>query len=106
MQILEQGPRNAVLLVTAAETIDVSTLSGDPTYVTITELWYDVGAATDVTISWDATVDDLAWKCSGSHSHDFSSFGGLYNPRSAGSTGDIVVAGTGPFSIVIKLKKN
>lgn len=104
-QILVDGPRNAVLKVTAAETIDVSALSGAPSRVSIEKIKYDAGAATDVKLSWDATADSLITPLSHSNELCFEDCGGLQNDEAAGATGDIVVAGTPPFMAVLYLKK-
>lgn len=56
MQILEQGPRNAVVKSTAAETISSSSFTPVPTALAINKIIYDVGAATDVQVQWDTTV--------------------------------------------------
>lgn len=60
-QILEQGPRNAVLKFHAAETFALSQLSTlqsyqSVRYASIESIWYDVGAATDVQVQWDTTT--------------------------------------------------
>lgn len=110
-QILIDGPRGAVVKVNAAETLDVSTLlsslNGRPvTSVSIEELIYDVVAATDVQILWHATANTLCYTCSGRAQHCFKDFGGLTNNAGAGKTGDVVVAGTGSFTVILKLTKN
>lgn len=105
-QIILDGPRNAVVKFIAAETLDVSTLSGAPPRVKIMQIWYDVGAGTDHNLSWDATVDVLAFQLSGRHHMDFTCFGGLTNDAGAGVTGDLVVNGTTPFTVVVFLEKS
>lgn len=104
-QVLVDGARNAVLKVTAAETIDVSALSGTPSRVSIQKIAYDVGAATDVQLSWDATTDSSICPLSGRNTLCFEDCGGLVNDEASGATGDIVVAGTSPFMVVLYLKK-
>lgn len=105
-QIIIDGPRNAVVKFQAAETLDISTLFGAPPLVKIMRIWYDVGAGTDHNISWDATTDVVAYHLSGRHDVDFTCFGGLTNDAGAGVTGDIVVNGTTPFTVVVFLEKS
>jgi hypothetical protein len=105
-QVLLDGPRNAVIKQLGAGTIDVSTLEGAPAQVSIQKIIYDVGAVADVTLSWDATTDELITILSGRETMCFEDFGGLLNNAGAGKTGDIVVAGTGSFMVLLVLKKN
>lgn len=110
-QVIVDGPRKAVVKVNAAEMLDVSALlsphAGKPVAkVSIEELIYDVVAATDVQILWDATADVLCYTCSGRAQHCFESFGGLTNNAGAGVTGDVVIAGTGTFTIILILDKH
>lgn len=55
-QILEDGPKNAVLKFLGAETFALSQLVGGPKSCVVKEFWYDVGAVTDAQIQWDSTV--------------------------------------------------
>lgn len=52
-QILEDGPRNAVLKFLAAETFALSQLTSSPKAASIQKVWYDVGSVTDAQIQWD-----------------------------------------------------
>jgi hypothetical protein len=106
-QVLLDGPRNAVIKQLGAGTLDVSALlSGAPAQVSIQRIIYDVGAVADVALSWDATAAELITILSGRETMCFEDFGGLLNNAGAGKTGDIVVAGTGSFMVLLVLKKN
>jgi hypothetical protein len=104
-QIILDNARNVVVSVDAAYTLDLTTLSGSPTRVTLEKLWYDTGAVTDAALQWQATANELLWKCTGTHSLDFQEFGGIPNNAGAGVTGNVIFAGTGTFSIVARFKK-
>ena len=104
-QILSDGPRNVVVSVDGPFTLNRANLSGAPQRLTLEKLWYDTGTATDVVVSWEATVNALAWKCTGTHALDFTEFGGIVNDAGAGVTGNVVFAGTGVFSVVAQFKK-
>ena len=112
MIILENGPRNAVVLSTASETITPAQLIADgkvPVAMSIDAIWYDVGdlaAAGAVTIAFDATTDDVVWRCTGREDMCFEEFGGIKNPQSAGFTGGIVITGAAAYSIILKLHKS
>ena len=111
MIILFNGPRNAVVLSTASETITPASLAVDgktPITLSIDQIWYDVGdlaAASAVTIAFDATTDDVVWRCTGREDMCFEEFGGIKNPQSAGFTGGIVITGAAAYSIILKLRK-
>lgn len=110
MRILEQGPRNATVLVTAAETIAASAFSGGllqgaPRYFSIMAVDYDVGTG-PVSVAFDATADDQVLTLTGRDHKCFDYFSGIVDSRGAGSTGDLVVAGTGPFTLILTLKKH
>lgn len=104
-QVLFDGLKRAIVKVHGAETIDVSTLIGAPAQVSIERLQYAMGAAVDGVISWDATADVVAFTPSQTGDMDFRCFGGLINNAGAGITGDIVIAGTGVFTIILHLVK-
>jgi hypothetical protein len=112
MIILENGPRNAVVLSTASETITPAQLVSDgktPSVLSIESIWYDVGdlaPAGAVTIAFDASTDDVVWRCTGREDMCFESFGGIKNPKSAGFTGGIVITGAAAYSIILKLHKS
>lgn len=104
-QVILDGPRNAVVKQVGAGTIDVSTLVGAPAEVRIGALYYDVGVVADAVIAWDATVDQTIMNLSGRSVMHFSHFGGLINNAGSGKTGDIVIAGTGVFTVIFELIK-
>jgi len=112
MIILENGLRNAVILSTATETITLASLAVDgktPTAFSIDAIWYDVGdlaAAGAVTIAFDATTDDVVWRCTGREDMCFEVFGGIKNPQSAGATGSIIITGAAAYRIILKLRKS
>lgn len=111
MRILEQGPRNATVLVTAAETISIASFADtgfeftDPRYFSIMAVDYDVGAG-PVSVAFDATTDDTVLTLTGRDHKCFESFGGIVDSKGAGFTGDIIVTGTGPFTLILTLKKH
>ena len=121
-QILVDGPRNTVVLCTgildtsnvaSAMILDVSTLAGTPapTDLTIDKLWWSVASPLQLLLWWDATTDDV-FATLVDHGHlDYTCFGGLKNPRSAGWTGDVMLstlgytAGTVSYSVVVHATK-
>ena len=105
-QILADGPRNVVVAVDGAFTLNRASLSGAPARLTLEKLWYDTGAVTDALLSWEATVNVALWKCTGTHLLDFTPFGGIPNDAGAGVTGNVIFAGTGVFSLVAQFKKS
>jgi hypothetical protein len=79
-------------------TIDASSfnanVNGDAcTYLDINKIWFNASftaPADSVEINFDATSDDIAtYLSTGQTDFDYSSFGGIKNPRSSGVTGDI-----------------
>lgn len=111
MRILEQGPRNATILVTAAETITVAAFAdtgfekADPRYFSIVAVDYDVGTG-PVSVAFDATAADQVLTLTGRDHKCFREFGGIVDSMGAGWTGSLVVAGTGPFTLLLTLKKH
>ncbi|MBT9137976.1 MAG: hypothetical protein DDT31_00520 [Syntrophomonadaceae bacterium] len=79
VRIIVDGPRNAVVLFTAPATLVIANLLGSPSRVTIQRLWYDMGGIADGAISWVATANVLAWRCTGVYHHDFEDFAGITN---------------------------
>jgi len=73
----------------AVQKVDISALIGAPTAVNIMKVWYDV-VGMSVKILFDHTTDDTGLVLAGQGFFDFSSFGGIPDPASAGATGDIL----------------
>ena len=100
----------------AVKKVDVSTLSGAPSRVTIDQIWYDIGGMR-VQIDFDATTNVPALVLGGSaaagnvQGHlDFRSFGGIKNNAGSGITGDIDVTTSGHtnldhYTIILELRK-
>ena len=112
VKILEDGDRNVVAHFNAAGTLNIATLAkrssdgASPVTLDIIELWYDVGAVADASVTFDATTDDLAWLLTSNQHMCFEDFAGLKNPKSAGWNGSIIVTGTGAFTVVLKCRKS
>jgi len=95
----------------AVTKIDVSALSPAATKVAIEKIHYSTfGMA--VNILWDATTDVLAWRCLADQTgtFDFTRFGGLPNPCTAGYTGDVQFTTVGhtagdTYAIVLECRK-
>ena len=119
-QILHDGPRNAVIKFTnisdgtgeaAALKVDVSTLGGAPSRVTIERIWaHTQGMSVD--ILWDATTDVLAMNIPDAQAIDLNlrDIGGIPNNAGAGITGDIMFTTVGHaagdrYTIILGLKK-
>lgn len=104
IQVLIDGPRNAVVKVLGTGTIDVSTLSGSPDLVRIEKIYFSAPDAGSVVLDWDATIDEEIMTLYETGFWDFSCFGGLQNNAGAGVTGDIVVTGT-DTTVILHLVK-
>jgi hypothetical protein len=125
IQILEEGPRNAVIkLVGVLDTsnqslttaVDLSTLNQGgtgptPTAVRIDMVDYSISDALNVQFYWDATTDVIALALVGREDMNFKGFGGVTNNAGAGKTGNILVqttgytSGTQTYTIVLQLVK-
>lgn len=120
LQTIIDGARNVVVKATnisdgtgeaAALKVDVSTLSGNPSSVSIEKIYYDISGMA-VNILWDATTDVPAIVLSnGQTTLDFNEFGGLTNNAGAGVTGDILFSTIGAalndtYSIILHMRKN
>lgn len=83
--------------------VDVSTLVGPdgtaPTYTIVEDVTWDIQGYTQILLAFDATTDDkIIYMSSGQGYHDFTNGGqnaGLTDPKSSGTTGDIVLTTTG-----------
>jgi hypothetical protein len=96
--------------------VDVSTLVGPdgsaPTYTVIEEIQYAIQGFTSVRLLWDATTDDeIAVLPSGSGYLNYREIGGLNDPKSSGTVGDVLLTTAGAVSgatyditIVLRLK--
>jgi hypothetical protein len=115
-QVLEDGPRNLVLKVIAADTIgptEVSSMApcwtSQPmaTSFAVRRIDYNVGDATSVQLAWDADTDVPMANFNGYGCMDFTDYGGLQNNAGTGKTGviNVAVTGTGGFTIILWLIK-
>jgi hypothetical protein len=68
--------------------VDISGLVGAPTAVKINKVRYSIFGMS-VKIAFNHTTPDTVLVLSGSGSMDFTSFGGIQDPKSTGGTGDI-----------------
>lgn len=96
--------------------VDVSTLTGPngiaPTYTAIEEIQWSIQGFTSVRLFWDATTDDeIAMLASGNGYLNFRPVGGLVDPKSSGTVGDILLTTAGAVSgatyditLVLRLK--
>lgn len=94
--------------------IDVSTLTNATgatcTYLVIDQINWSVQGFTSVRLFFDATTDDKLAVLSGNNYVDFREFGGMVDPKSTGTTGDILLTTAGATSgntyyIVIHARK-
>jgi hypothetical protein len=124
-QILEEGPRNAVVKITGvldtsnysiADIITVASLNcggtrGTPTALRIDHIDFSIADQLEVILWWKATSDLAILPIAGRGRMSFWNFGGLQNNAGAGKTGDIRMSTTGwasgtqVFSIVLELVK-
>lgn len=107
------GPRNVTLIRTCvsdgtgetnAVFADISTFNADkidgtPRSLRVDRIEWDIQGFTSVALNFDATTDDELVKLGpGSGSMDWSGIGGNPDPRSTGSTGDILITTAGAAS--------
>jgi len=82
--------------------VDVSTLSGPngqtTTYLSLLEAKWSIQGFTYVKLEFDATTDDELLVMSGDGGVSFEAFGGLVDPKSTGTTGDIFLTTAGNTS--------
>lgn len=96
--------------------VDVSALTGPdgsaPTSVVIEEVSWDIQGYTSVRLLWDATTDDVALVLGpGTGYMSFKDVGGLRDPKSSGTTGDLLLTTNGhslgdtyTITLVVRLK--
>lgn len=78
--------------------VDSSALSSVPTTLHLRKVFSSL-TGFSAKLEWDADTDDeLIHLPAGEKHQDFSRFGGIPNPKSTGSTGDITITTTG-FSV-------
>lgn len=105
IQIINDGARNVIIKVfmayvdTSEETdavlVDASALVSLPTTLHLRKVDSDL-TGFSANLEWDATTDDeLIHLPAGEKHQDFSRFGGIPNPKSTGSTGDITITTVG-----------
>lgn len=97
-QTLVSGSRRVVRVFTnvsdgvgesAVNKIDISAMEGAPTIVKINKVtWSCRGMA--VRVLFDHTTDDTVLVLHGEGQFDFTAYGGLHDPASAGGTGDVL----------------
>lgn len=118
-QTLYSGPRRVVMGFTnlsdgtgesAVTKVDISGLPGAPTAVKINRVWYNTSGMS-VTVAFDHTANDTVLVLQGDGHMDFTAFGGMKDPASAGDTGDILFTTTGhtagdSYSIVLEIGLN
>lgn len=79
--------------------VDISTLLNTAgqtvTYTAVEEIEWDVQGFSSVKLSWDHTTDDVMKLLSGRGSVSYKHLGYLFDPRSTGGTGDILLTSTG-----------
>ena len=79
--------------------VDISSLlnlqGNECTYTAIEEISWDVQGFSSVKLSWDHTADDTAMVMSGRGAISYAHLGYLFDPRSDGGTGDLLLTSTG-----------
>lgn len=82
--------------------IDKSTLTNsngvEPIAINITSIRWAIQGFSYIKLLWDHTTDDVAMILSGNGYDDFSDGGGLRDPRSTGTTGDLLLTSVGAAS--------
>lgn len=119
-QILIDGDRNVVVKCVAildtanlASTliVDVSALVPAATTVRIDCIHYSITDQLAVQLLWDATADDVGLVLAGRGCIEAKDFGGILNPLSAGTTGDLLLQTTGwasgsqGYTIILEMTK-
>ena len=75
--------------------VDISSLPTVPTYTAIEEISWDVQGFNSVRLLWDHTTDDLIDVLSGRGARSYKDISYLFDPRSSGGTGDILLTTAG-----------
>lgn len=109
--VLQSGGKHHIVRLTnisdgtgesAVVKVDVSTLVKSdgtvPTFTRVKEIWWTTGGFTSIRLYWDADTDDEIAVLSGSGYLDLHSVGGLLDPKSTGTTGDIKLTTAGAVS--------
>lgn len=124
-QTLQEGPRNAIVKLTAVldtsdlgqtTAIDLTTLTQGgtgytPQAVRIDHLDYSISDQLEVQLLWDAATPVVIMPLAGRGRLCFSNFGGLQNNAGTGKTGNILIkttgwsSGTQVFSIIVEMVK-
>jgi len=83
--------------------VDVSALVGPdgtaPTYTAVEEIQWSISGFNSVRLLWDADEDDeIAVLGPGNGYMNFTNVGGLVDPKSSGTTGDIFLTTNGAVS--------
>lgn len=91
----------------AVSKLSIANLPGAPAKVRILKIWW-ITSGMDVRVLFDHTTYDHALTLSGYGEADFSRFGGLKDPGSAGGTGNILFTTVGhttgdSYSIVLEV---
>jgi len=125
VQILEEGPRNAVVKVTGfldtsniatTTLIDLTTLNQSgtgktPTRIRVDKIEYSISSQLQVHLAWNATADVMLAGLVGWGKMKFTRYGGANNNAGAGIDGNIDIttygwtAGTQLFTLVMHLVK-
>ncbi len=125
-QTLVDGQKTAIFKFTnisdgsgedAVKKVDVSALSSNQsgqacTGATIEKMWWQCNGM-KVKILFDASTDDFCIELGENQSghHDYTTFGGLVNPASSGSTGDIMFTTVGhtsadTYTVIMQVRKS
>lgn len=67
----------------------------EPSKIIVEELYWNIQGFASVRLHWDHTTDDELEVLSTSGFRDYTYFGGLVDPGSAGGTGDIILTTNG-----------
>lgn len=125
VQILEEGPRNAVVKVTgvldtsdvaSSKLIDTATLNQGgtgpvPDKLRINEIQYSVSSQLQVRLDWHATTNVVIAGLSGSGEFEACEYGGINNNAGVGVDGDIDLvtygwaSGIQTFTLILHLVK-